>query len=387
MTAARTVESEIIVIGAGIAGASVAAELAQQAKVSLLEMESQPGYHTTGRSAAIFVPSYGPPSIRALTRASAAAFLDPVSTLGVDRLLSPRPVLMMARGDQLESLDKLKEEVAANTPIQDLTASQVEDLNPLLRPGYAAAGILDVDSYDIDVDALHQAYLRKFKSNSGRLFTNARVEGIAKAAADWQVETSAGTHRAPIIINAAGAWVDDINTMAGLAAIGLVPKRRTMIVVDPPAGFDIASLPMTADVDEQFYIKPEAGQLVLSPADETPSPPCDAQPEELDIAIGIDRIEKAFNFPITRPKSSWAGLRSFVADGVPVVGFADPSNSFFILAGQGGYGIQTCPALARLAAALVTGKAIPPDIVDQGLVISELSPDRLNCPHKDPVRS
>lgn len=377
MNAAQTIHSDIIVIGAGIAGASVAAELAKDTTVSLLEMESQPGYHTTGRSAAIFVPSYGPAPIRALTRASAAAFHNPARVFGVERILSPRAVLMMAREDQLESLQNLKSEVSANTEIQELTASQIEELIPILRPGYAAAGILDIDSYDIDVDALHQAYLRMFKSRSGSLFNNARVEGIAKASVDWQIETTAGTFLAPLIVNAAGAWADEINSLAGMPNVGLVPKRRTMIVVDAPDGADLTEMPMTADVDEQFYIKPEAGQLVLSPADETPSPPCDAQPEELDIAIGIDRIEQAFNFPIRKPKSSWAGLRSFVADGVPVAGFSDEAKSFFALAGQGGYGIQTCPALSRLAASLVSGKAVPDDISDQGLEISELSPARL----------
>lgn len=377
MNAAQTINSDIIVIGAGIAGASVAAELARDAKVSLLEMEGQPGYHTTGRSAAIFVPSYGPPPIRALTRASAAAFHNPTDEFGVDRILSPRPVVMMAREDQLDSLQNLAESVSANTKIQELSTQQIQELIPIVRPGYAAAGILDVDSYDIDVDALHQAYLRQFKSRSGNLFTNARVDGIAKGTDDWLVETAAGSFLGPIIVNAAGAWADEVNGLADCPNIGLVPKRRTMISVEAPEGPDLSALPMTADVDEQFYIKPDAGQLVLSPADETPSPPCDAQPEELDIAVGIDRIEQAFNLPIRRPKSSWAGLRSFVADGVPVAGFSDEEKSFFVLAGQGGYGIQTCPALSRLAATIVTGKPVPGDISDQGLKVSELSPERL----------
>ena len=378
MNLAAAVKSDIIVIGAGIAGASVAAELARDSKVSLLEMESQPGYHTTGRSAAIFVPSYGPGPIRALTRASAATFKNPKSDLGVDRILSPRSVVMVAREDQLESLQKLKDAVAANTETRDLTGRQVEELVPLMRQNYAAAGMLDVNSYDIDVDTLHQAFLRLFKSGSGSLFTNTRVEGISKTSNEWQIESSTGSFQAPIIVNAAGAWADDINSLAGCARIGLVPKRRTMVVVDCPPGVDLSSLPLTADVDEQFYLKPDAGQLALSPADETPSPPCDAQPEELDIAICIDRIEKAFDFPIQRPKSSWAGLRSFVADGVPVAGFIDDANSFFVLAGQGGYGIQTSPALSRLAAAAVRGKPVPTDIADHGIEASELSPSRLS---------
>ena len=178
------------------------------------------------------------------------------------------------------------------------------------------------------------------------------------------------------MINAAGAWADEINALAGVEQIGLVPKRRTLAVVAAPDEADLASLPLTVDVEEQFYLKPGAGQMLLSPADETPSPPCDAQPEELDIAIGIDRIQKAFTLPIRRVQSSWAGLRSFVADKVPAVGFLDEANSFFVLAGQGGYGIQTSPALSRLTAALVTGSSIPDDIAEEGLNPSDLSPLR-----------
>ncbi|MEP0944804.1 MAG: FAD-binding oxidoreductase [Rhizobiaceae bacterium] len=377
MSNSEMTASDVIVIGAGIAGASLAAELAINHHVSLLEMESQPGYHTTGRSAAMFVPSYGPKLIRALTRASAATFQSPNAELGIDKLLSPRAVLMIARDDQLSSLQNLKDEVAANTEIRDLAANQLVEMNPLLRPGYAVKGFLDVESFDIDVNGLHQAYLRRFKSGSGQLFARTNVEGITKNSGDWHVETSNGSYCAPLIVNAAGAWADEINKLAGSPLIGLVPKRRTMIVVDHPSDTDLTAMPMTIDVDEQFFLKPEAGQLVLSPADETPSPPCDAQPEELDIAIGIDRIEKAFDFPIKRPKSAWAGLRSFVADKVPVAGFTDQAKSFFVLAGQGGYGIQTCPALSRLAAALVSDHKIPSDIADHGIDPEELAPLRL----------
>jgi D-arginine dehydrogenase len=376
----ETIQSDIIIFGAGIAGASLAAELADTCQVSLLEMESQPGYHTTGRSAAMFVPSYGPAPIRALTRASANAFQNPSRLLEIDRLLSPRPVMMIAREDQLNALQALKDEVAANTDIQDLTANDLLQMNPLLKSGYAVAGMLDTEAYDVDVDALHQGYLRLFKERAGQLFNRARVEAMERVPAGWQVETSSGTFAAPLVVNASGAWADEVNSLAGCRLIGLVPKRRTMVVVDHPADADVdklAALPMTIDVEEQFFLKPEAGQLLLSPADETPSPPCDAQPEELDIAIGIDRIETAFKLPIQRPKSSWAGLRSFVADGVPVAGFIDDHDSFFVLAGQGGYGIQTSPALSRMAAALVRGDAIPSDISDQGISAEDLSPQRL----------
>lgn len=371
------VTPEIIVIGAGIAGASLAAELAEFHQVALFEMETQPGYHTTGRSAAMFVPSYGPAPIRALTRASSGFFKTPGTEFMVDSLLSPRPVMMIARSDQQESLQKLKDEVLPNTMVKDLTAEQLVGLNPLLKPDYATSGILDVEAYDIDVAALHQGYLRQFKNRGGQLVTNCRVEGLETSTNGWDVSTSRGSYRAKIVVNAAGAWADEVNVMAGLAEVGLTPKRRTMVVIDAPADLKTAALPMTIDIDEQFFLKPETGQLLLSPADETPSLPCDAQPEELDIAVGIDRIEKAFDLQIRRIQSSWAGLRSFVADGVPVAGFLDSENSFFLLAGQGGYGIQTCPALSRLAASVITGNKIPDDIQAEGISGQQLCPLRL----------
>ncbi len=369
--------ADIIVIGAGIAGASVAAELAQKHAVILLEMEPQPGYHTTGRSAALFEPSYGPAPIRALTRASAAFFHRPDNGFKTEKLLSSRHVLMIARDDQLEAMLNLKNEVSRNTTFQDLSAKQVAQMNPLLKKNYATAGLLNTDSHDIDVTALHQGYLRRFKDCGGELRTNFRIDDLVKHSGKWEVSAVGKVLKAPVVVNASGAWADELNSLAGLPVVGLIPKRRTMVVIDSPDGTTTASLPMTIDIEEQFFLKPEAGQLLLSPADETPSPPCDAQPEELDIAVGVDRIETAFDFPIRRIHSSWAGLRSFVADKVPAVGFLDDDESFFLLAGQGGYGIQTSPALSRMAAALITGVQVPGDIADEGVSPQQLSPKRL----------
>ncbi|MCB1367476.1 MAG: FAD-binding oxidoreductase [Rhodobacteraceae bacterium] len=368
---------DIAVIGGGMAGASVAAELAGQARVVLLEMEAQPGYHTTGRSAALFAPSYGPGPIRALTRASEAFFHAPPDGFCTNRLITPRGILMVARADQLAALDALIAEVSAKSPVSRLDQAGVMALNPLLREGYAAAGMFDANGQDIDVAALHQGYLRRLRGTGGEVRTKAEVTGLSRQGDFWRIATADSDIRARIVVNAAGAWADQIGQLAGAERIGLVPKRRTAMMVAAPDGQGIDTLPITVDIDEAFYLKPDAGRLLLSPADETPSPPCDAQPEEMDIAICVDRVETAFQLSVRRIENKWAGLRSFVADKSPVAGYSGQVDGFFWLAGQGGYGIQTAPALSRFAAAQILGAAVPQDILDQGLDPVALSPARL----------
>jgi D-arginine dehydrogenase len=240
-----------------------------------------------------------------------------------------------------------------------------------------AGGLLEPDAMDIDVHALHQGYLRGLRARGGSLVCGAEARLLAHDGADWQVETAAGGFAAPVVVDAAGAWADELGRMAGAAPIGLVPKRRTAITFDPPAGLPIDRWPAVIDIDEQWYFKPDAGRLLASPADETPSPPCDAQPEEMDIALAVDRIERAASFRIRRIEHKWAGLRSFVADKTPVVGFDDRVEGFFWLAGQGGYGIQTSPAMGRLAAALAAGEGVPADLATLGVDAAALSPRRL----------
>jgi D-arginine dehydrogenase len=372
----QTSQADIIVIGAGIAGASAAAELAATASVILLERESQPGYHTTGRSAAIFSQVYGPTQIRALTRASAPFYATPAPGFSANPLLRRRPVALVGRSDQAATVAAEFEQVRGRGDVALISAAQLREIIPLIRDGYAACALMEYDAADIDVHALHHGYLRQFKDRRGRLQTSSDVRGIAHTGQTWQVETTTGTFCAPIIVNAAGAWADEIARLAGTATVGLIPKRRTALIVDAPGGHADDSWPMVVDIDEQFYLKPDAGRLLLSPADETPSPACDAQPEELDIAICIDRIEQAFDIEVRHVVNRWAGLRSFVADGVPVVGYAADAPGFFWLAGQGGYGIQSAPAMARVAAALVNGKAIPADIAQQGVEAAALAPHR-----------
>lgn len=368
---------DFAVIGAGIAGASVAAELAREASVLVVEMEDQPGYHTTGRSAAMFVPGYGPPPIRALTRASAEFFTGPPDGFCDTPLLSQRDVIMIARADQSGALEALHVELRGEGEVTILDAAALRTRHPLLRDGYAAAGLLDTSGSDIDVHALHHGFLRRLRDRGGELRTRAELQSLERDYGMWVLRSASGTFRAQTIINAAGAWTDAVGQMAGAEQIGLVPKRRTAMMIDPPEGLAVDDLPLIVDVDEAFYMKPDAGRLLISPANEDPMPPCDAQPEELDIAYCIDRIERAFDIQVRRIGTKWAGLRSFVADKAPVVGFSDQAAGFFWLAGQGGYGIQSAPALARTAAAMALGHDIPRDVLEEGLDPASLSPARL----------
>ncbi|WP_137702089.1 NAD(P)/FAD-dependent oxidoreductase [Marimonas lutisalis] len=372
---------EIAVIGGGIAGASVAAELAAhpglQGSVALLEMEAQPGYHTTGRSAAVFAPIYGPAPIRALTRASEGFFRAPPAGFCESSLFSPRLIMMIARPDQRAALDALLAEVGDAASVSEIDEPALRAANPLVRAGYATAAMLDTNGQDIDVAGLHQGYLRMFKAAGGEMHLRSPVTGLAHDGALWRIETPGGEFTARRIVNTAGAWANELGDMAGAEPIGLTPKRRTALMVAAPDGVQPDAYPITIDIEEDFYLKPDAGRLLISPADETPSPPCDAQPEELDIAICVDRIETAFDLSVRRIENKWAGLRSFVADKCPVVGYSATAPGFFWLAGQGGYGIQSAPALSRFAASQVLDLPAPDDILAEGLDPASLLPARL----------
>jgi D-arginine dehydrogenase len=371
---------DFIVIGAGIAGASVAAELAREGRVALLEMENQPGYHTTGRSAAVFAPIYGPQPIRALTRASEAFFRARPDGFTDHPLFSPRAILMPARADQIDALEAMLAEVSGDGLVARLDAAETRRVQPLLREGYAVGGMLDRNGQDIDVNALHRGYLTGFRQLGGVLATKARVTGMVRKSGYWQVTAGDNSYAAPVVVNAAGAWADIVGGLSGAETIGLIPKRRTLLTIAAPEGLDTGSLPVTVDIDEQFYLKSETGRLLISPANEDPEEPSDVQPDEMDVAICIDRIERAFDLTVRRIENKWAGLRSFVADKAPVVGLSDQAEGFVWLAGQGGYGIQTAPALSRLAAAVAQGQQLPQDILDQGLNLTTIAPGRLPLP-------
>jgi D-arginine dehydrogenase len=248
---------------------------------------------------------------------------------------------------------------------------------PVLRPEAAVHGVYEPDATDLDVHAIHQGFLRGAKAAGAQLVCDAGVDQISYEAGQWSVNTPAGRFCAPVLVNAAGAWCDDMAALAGVKPIGLVPKRRTALTCDAPAGCDISRWPLVMDAQESFYFKPDAGMLLVSPANEDPVGPQDVQPEELDVAIAVDRVETATRLQIRQVRRKWAGLRSFVSDRSPVVGFAPDAPGFFWLAGQGGYGIQTAPAMGQLVAALVQGLPVPPTIAQYGVHASDLTPGRL----------
>jgi D-arginine dehydrogenase len=368
---------DVIVIGAGIAGASVAAHLAENKSVLLLEAETQPGYHSTGRSAALFSEAYGGQTVRALSRASRSFLFTPPRTFGEMPLVHPRGTLFIAREEQLPALNSLAvsaDMAARTTAISPAAALQ---LCPILADGYMAAALHEPGSADVDVDALHQGYLRLFRHRGGALKTACPALGLDRGYPGWRVDTGQGIFGATLIVNAAGAWADQVARLAQVSPIGVRPMRRTAVSVAGPNGMEVGSWPLVIDADEDFYFKPDAGRLILSPADETECEPHDVQPEEWDVATAIDRVERATTLHVRHVDHKWAGLRTFVADRSPVAGFDAKTSGFFWLAGQGGYGIQTAPALARAAACLIVGKPVPAELVDFGITEAELNPSRL----------
>jgi len=369
---------DVLVMGAGIAGASAAYELASKCHVIVLERESQPGYHTTGRSAAIYTQNYGNSAIRALTLASHSFFKNCPQEFIEHPILSPRGAMFVARPDQLDALDKAFAEAHSLVPsMRRIDAGEAIRINPVLNPEFVGGAIFEPDASDIDVHALHSGYLKGLRERGGSVVNNAEVNVITRVGAHWNIKTPAGDFAAPIIVNAAGAWCDSIAEIAGVRPIGLVPKRRTVFTFDPPSDLDSSSWPLTIDLDETFYFKPDAGKILASPADESPSPPCDAQPEEIDVAIAIDRLQKVTSLQVRAITHKWAGLRSFVADKTPVIGIDDEVEGFFWLAGQGGYGIQSSPAAGRTVAALILNGALPDDLIKMGLHETDLSSLRL----------
>jgi D-arginine dehydrogenase len=360
--------ADILVIGAGIAGASVADALAPSARVIVLEQEERPGMHSTGRSAALFSETYGNEVIRSLSRASRAFLASPPPGFCETPLIRPRGTLYIAADDQLDQLRAL--EVDAGT-FERLSGAEARRRVPILRPDSSAAALYESGAMDIDVDALHQGFLRRLRRAGGQVITEARVTALSWSAGRWTASTTQGDFSAPIVINAAGAWADRIAAIAGLAPLGLQPKRRTAALIDGPADLDFSGWPLVIDAGETVYFKPDAGRLLISPADETDTEPGDAQPDDLDVAIAVDRLEHMTTLSVRRIAHRWAGLRTFAPDRTPVCGYDPRTEGFFWLAGQGGYGIQTSPALARLAARLVL--RTPGDLAE---LETALGPDR-----------
>jgi len=372
--------ADIIVIGAGIAGISAAAELAADATVTVLEMEAQPGYHASGRSAAYFATAYGKKIIRDITGCCESFFIEPPDGFTEIQLLRPRDSMFFGREDQAEKLLALQDD---NPRLKFLEADAVRKRVPVFAPDYLHGAMWDRKGGDLDVDALLQGFLRLFRRRGGKFLASHRVSSLDRSGGMWTVTAGTQQFQAPILVNAAGAWVERIAGLAGLGSLGIEPLRRTALTIDPPVGVEIRNWPEMVDADEDFYFKPDAGQIMISPADETPSKPCDAQSEDLDVATGVYRFERATGLDIRRVNHSWAGLRTFAPDRVFVAGFDPRCEGFFWLAGQGGYGVQSSPAMARLTRFLVTGVAPEGDFSTVLNYIDEVTPDRL-IKSKDP---
>jgi len=375
-------EFNVIILGAGIAGASLAWRLAGQRSVVLVERETQPGYHATGRSAALFMESYGPPMVRALTRASRAFYERPPEGFAAEPLMRPRGVLHLATPGQEALMAQTRTELTTSCPdLEVLDARATLERVPCLRPEMVHGALYDPGAQDIDVHALHQGFLRGFRRKAGpdgelrtgTTLTQARHDGQC-----WSLTFADGqTLRARTVVNAAGAWADALAALFGARPIGLVPHRRSAFTFKAPEGMDASGWPAVVGVDESYYFKPDAGQLLGSPANADPTVPHDVVPEELDIAMGIHQIESVSTLSIRRPTSTWAGLRSFVRDGEMVIGWDGACPGFFWLAAQGGYGIQSAAGASALADALLRGVALPEELIRHGVEPVALSPQRL----------
>jgi D-arginine dehydrogenase len=373
-----TIFADFLVLGAGMAGASVGYWLAPHGKTLLLERESQPGYHSTGRSAAMLIDSYGSAQVRALTLASKSFFERPPAGFSDAPLITPRPVLMVAKPGEDALLEEHFGIVRSVTSLaQRLNVGETCELVPVLRPDRLMGAVLDPAAADIDVHALHQGFLRGIRRAEGQVICDQEALAISREGDHWRVTTANMTCCCKVLINAAGAWCDQVARIAGVGPIGLIPKRRSAFLFKTPAELDVQSWPMFGTLDETWYLKPSSGGLFGSPANADPVEPHDVQPEELDIALAIHHIQAMTTLDIRRPTSTWAGLRSFVADGDLVGGYDAAAANFFWVAGQGGYGIQTAPAMGQSCAALIRACEIPAAIAAFGIHQSALSPSRL----------
>lgn len=375
---------DVLIIGAGIAGASAAYGLARHAaggrpcKIVILEQERVAGYHTTGRSAAFFAETYGNEAVRRLTTASKDFFLNPPPGFSDGPLVRDRGALYIARADQRERLRALYDEKHAVLPsVARVDAAFLRARVPLLRPGYAVAGVSDPDCRDIDVHALHQGFLRQMQRAGGRVVTDARVVALVHRDGCWHATTASGAvYAAPVVVNAAGAWADAVAALAGARTVGLVPKRRTITILPAPPALAHDGWPLVLDADDRFYFKPESGRILASPGDETPMPPQDVQPDLEDVAATVARVEAVLETTFRRVERKWAGLRTFAPDDTPIVGMDPDRPGFFWFAGQGGYGMQTAPAMSMLLAGLLTTGRVPAALAAFGIVAPLYDPAR-----------
>lgn len=372
---------DVLVIGGGIAGISAAARFARHGETVVLERESALGYHSSGRSATFFHFGIGNDAVRGMTAASADYFAAPPADHADAPLWQAKPALFIADTAALPDLDALQVEMDRFTDtVRRVGPDEMRGIVPVLKTGDGGVvqGLLDTGGRKLDADGLLQANARALRQAGGSVMFDAEVAGVTRTGDRWNVETAGESYDAGIVVNAAGAWADELAVAAGVRPLGLQPLRRTIIAFDPPEGLDVADWPfLKTAADDGFYMLPDAGRLLASPMDVTPSEPCDVQPDEYDIALAAWRVEEATTLDVGRIASKWAGLRSFVADKVPTAGFAPDAPGFFWLAGQGGYGLQTAPAMALAAEALMFGLDWPESLAARGVGAAQIVPERL----------
>ena len=375
---ARAVDgADFLIVGGGVAGLSAAARLARHGRVVVLEAEESLGYHSSGRSATFSHFGIGNRIVRGLTAHSRAFFLE----AGEGVLARTSPALFVATEEMRPVLEQQGRDMAAHTDtISEVDEAEMRRLFPSLRTGGDAivAGLLYPDGLRLDSDAMLQSFARTIRAEGGEVLTGRRIEAIAPEGSGWKVQAGGESWTAPVVVDAAGAWADAVAALAGVRPLGLKPLRRTIIVVDAPDGADVRGWPFVKTAVDDFYILPESGRLMASPVDEVESGPCDAQPEEYDVALAAWKVERYTTLPVARIAHRWAGLRTFTADRTPAAGFDPQAPGFFWLAGQGGFGLQTAPAMAEAVEALVTGASWPDALAALGITRDEIAP-RFSC--------
>ena len=372
------IEADVLVLGGGIAGLSIASRLSEaKLRVVVLERESATGYHSSGRSATYYHFGIGNRAVRELTKTSGHFFAEPPQGFSDVPLARSAPAVMVTRAGQDELFDRTLEEMLSITgTTREIDHREMNDLVPVLKLGGdgITRGMLDVSAARLDGHALMMGHTRVLTKYKGLIVLRAEVVAIERRTVDWLVETRFERYAAPILVNAAGAWADFIAELAGVAPLGLQPLRRTIIAFDPPTSTPTDHWPLVRSLANEFYFLPETGRILASPADETPSAPCDAQPDEYDVALAAWRIEEFTSMKVSAIRNKWAGLRTFTADRVPVAGFSADADGFFWLAGQGGYGLQTSPAMSTIATSMIIGAPWPDDLA---ITSGDLSPLRL----------
>lgn len=355
---------DYLIIGAGIAGAAIGYELALHGKTLVVEMEAHPGYHSTGRSAALYTPNYGPDLVRKINRLSSTFLKSPPIGFTPGALLTHRGKMTVVSNTETQVLPSLL--ATGGQHVEQISVARALELAPFLKAKNIGGAVYEHGVFDIDVSALHQGFLAGFKQRGGQLICGAKVVAVTRAKNGWQVNAGVN-YTTGVVVNASGAWADTIGALAGATPIGLQPKRRTAILVDTPAAVPLASVPTIDFYGIENYLKPEAAQLMVSPGDAAPVDAQDIQSDDFDVAVLVDWLERNTNIEVSRVAHQWAGLRSFTAAGTPVVSFDPSLDGFFWLAGLGGYGIMMAPALGRASAGLITRGCLPDDFIKAGL--------------------